>query len=76
MKCDTKDRHVLAAAARNSANQIVTMILRDFPDHALEPYGIEAAPPVQVQQWCFGPTTRGYLAYLEQCSGVTGGLRT
>lgn len=45
MKCDTKDRHVLAAAVRSSANQIVTMNLRDFPEHALEPYSIEAVSP-------------------------------
>jgi len=45
MKCDAKDRHVLAAAIRGSANQIVTMNLRDFPEHALVTYGIEAVSP-------------------------------
>ena len=45
MKCDAKDRHVLAAAVHSSANQIVTMNLRDFPEHALAPYDIEAVSP-------------------------------
>ena len=42
---DPKDRHVLAAAIVGQAEVIVTRNLRDFPDAALEPYGIEAQHP-------------------------------
>lgn len=37
-----KDRHVLAAAVVANADVIVTENLRDFPEYALEPYGIKA----------------------------------
>lgn len=40
-----KDRHVLAAAVRGQAAVIVTSNLTDFPEDALEPYGIEAQHP-------------------------------
>jgi hypothetical protein len=36
---------VLAAAIRGRADVIVTINLRDFPDEALEPFGIEAQHP-------------------------------
>jgi predicted nucleic acid-binding protein len=39
---DPDDRHVLATAIRTSAEHIVTENLRDFPDVALEPFGITA----------------------------------
>ena len=42
---DPNDRHVLAAAIVGHADVIVTRNLRDFPDEALEPYGIEAQHP-------------------------------
>jgi PIN domain len=42
---DPDDRHVLAAAIRAGAQSIVTANLRDFPHHALAPYGIEALSP-------------------------------
>ncbi|CCF84223.1 PIN domain-containing protein [Nitrolancea hollandica] len=40
-----KDRHILAAAVVAGAQVIVTMNLKDFPDHALAPFGIEAQSP-------------------------------
>lgn len=42
---DENDRHVLAAAIRSGAQAIVTYNLRDFPEHVLEPFGIEAKHP-------------------------------
>jgi hypothetical protein len=40
-----KDRHVLAAAMQAAARTIVTVNLRDFPQHLLAPYGVEAQSP-------------------------------
>jgi predicted nucleic acid-binding protein len=42
---DSNDRHVLAAAVVSGADMIVTYNLRDFPEAALAPYGIEATHP-------------------------------
>lgn len=42
---DPDDRHVLAAAIKSGAQLIITFNLRDFPQTALEPYGIEAVHP-------------------------------
>lgn len=42
---DPNDRHALAAAIRCHAQVIVTFNLDDFPQAALEPFGIEAKHP-------------------------------
>ena len=42
---DEDDRHVVAAAIAASADVIVTYNLKDFPDDALEPYGLQAIHP-------------------------------
>ena len=42
---DPNDRHVFAAAIQAKASVIVTFNLSDFPQSALEPYGIEALTP-------------------------------
>jgi hypothetical protein len=42
---DSDDRHVLAAAIHCGAQEIVTFNRRDFPEHALRPYGIRAVHP-------------------------------
>lgn len=41
MKCEPKDRHVLAAAVVRHVGVIVTRNIKDFPSEALEPYRIE-----------------------------------
>jgi predicted nucleic acid-binding protein len=43
--CDPKDRHVLAAAIAASATTIVTGNLKDFPDDACWPHGVDADHP-------------------------------
>lgn len=45
MPVNEKDRHVLAAAVAFKAQIIVTQNLRDFPDHLLNPFQIEAQSP-------------------------------
>ncbi len=42
---DPGDRHVLAAAIVGCANVIVTRNLKDFPEDAVAPYGIEVQHP-------------------------------
>src|SRR6185295_138882 len=42
---DPNDRHVLAAAIHCSAEFVVTLNLKDFPDDLLKPYRIEAKSP-------------------------------
>jgi predicted nucleic acid-binding protein len=42
---DPDDRHVLAAAITGRCDVIVTQNLKDFPDYALTPFGIEAQHP-------------------------------
>ena len=45
LKCDPKDRHVLAAAIAGGAEAIVTFNVKDFPEEAIAPYGIQVVGP-------------------------------
>jgi predicted nucleic acid-binding protein len=47
MTNDEKDRHVLAAAVASNSQIIVTSNIRDFPEAALSPFGIEVQTPDQ-----------------------------
>lgn len=50
---DPDDVHVLAAAIRCGASVIVTFNLRDFPEHLLASYGIEAQHPDEFVNYLF-----------------------
>jgi predicted nucleic acid-binding protein len=45
LACDTKDRHVLAAAVHAGADTLVTFNLKDFPDACTAGHGIEVVHP-------------------------------
>ena len=45
MTCDSKDRHVLAAAARSNAAAIATFNLVDFPGPSVDPYEVDVIHP-------------------------------
>lgn len=45
LKNHEKDRHVLAAAIHSDSSLILTFNLKDFPNHALEPWKVEACHP-------------------------------
>lgn len=42
---DPNDRHVVAAAIRAGAQAIITFNIKDFPESALNPFGLEAKHP-------------------------------
>lgn len=45
MTNDEKDRHVLAASVHGKAEVVLTFNLKDFPDEALAPWGVQARHP-------------------------------
>lgn len=71
LSCDPKDRHVLAAAIRGGAEQIVTFDLDDFPNAALAPHDIEAIHPDEFFQNVLDLDSRLVLQVLiEQASNL------
>lgn len=45
LRCDPKDRHVLAAAIHAQADTLVTFNLKDFPAESASPHGIRIVDP-------------------------------
>jgi len=45
MTCDSKDRHVLAAAVRAKAEVLVTFNVRDFPPESVASHDLEIVHP-------------------------------
>ena len=45
IRCDPKDKHILAAAVRGGADTVLTYNLKDFPGEAGAPYGIGICHP-------------------------------
>jgi len=66
MRCDPKDRHVLAAAVRGGADTVVTFNLKDFPDEAGAPYGIGTCHPDSFLVQLLGEHTDTVVATLER----------
>lgn len=66
MRCDPKDRHVLAAAVRGGADMVVTFNLNDFPDEAGAPYGIGICHPDSFLVQVLGEHVDTVVATLER----------
>lgn len=54
MTNDPKDRHVLAAAVVSQAQAVITTNLKDFPESASLPYGIEILHPDEFLMVLYG----------------------
>jgi predicted nucleic acid-binding protein len=66
MTNDEKDRHVLAVAVVSKSQVIVTSNIRDFPEAALNPFGIEAQTPDQFLTHLFYLNPQGMVELLTQ----------
>jgi len=60
-----KDRHVLAAAIAGRANTIVTANTKDFPDHSVQPHGIQVATPDEFLITCLEDNPESVLTCLQ-----------
>jgi hypothetical protein len=63
---DADDRHVLAAAIHCEAQILVTANLRDFPEAALKPRGIEAQHPDAFILCLFNASPEGVINALRE----------
>lgn len=69
MTCDTKDRHVLAAAVAAGADLLVTTNLKDFPEASYEKYGLEVIHPETLLSTLFNHDEEGCTEALHQDAG-------
>lgn len=72
MMNDSKDRHVLAAAVRASANVIVTYNLKDFPHSSLMQHSIRAQGPSTFLQTLYGTAPAMVIQTLEDQAAAIG----
>jgi predicted nucleic acid-binding protein len=70
MKNNTKDRHVLAAAVRASAQVIVTADARGFPESVLGPLGIVAQKPDDFLKDLLGFDSRAMLDVIRNMAAA------
>lgn len=72
MTNDVKDRHVLAIAVISKSQVIVTSNIQDFPNTALDPFGIEAQTPDEFLTHLFDLNPQSLVTILiEQAGDLT-----
>lgn len=69
---DPKDQHVLAAAIHGRAEVILTFNLKDFPEEALEPWGIKAKHPQEYLQTLYEIDDRQVVARVSEIAAERG----
>ncbi len=69
MTCDTKDRHVLAAAVAGGADTLVTFNLKDFPEESTARHGIDVVHPDSFLTQLLVEDTERVLAALDGAAG-------
>ncbi len=70
LTCDSKDRHVLAAAIRSQCQDLVTFNLKDFPKSSTEPHGVNVIHPDAFLKRQLEADPRGVVDVLEQQAAV------
>jgi predicted nucleic acid-binding protein len=69
MTNDPKDRHVLAAAVKSGARELVTFNLKDFPPQSTRPHGVRIVHPDDFLRSQLSSNPRGVLKALEEQVG-------
>lgn len=69
MICDTKDRHVLAAAVAAGADLLVTANIKDFPESSYQAYGLEVIRPEALLSRLFNHDEDGCIKALHRDAG-------
>jgi predicted nucleic acid-binding protein len=70
MTNDPKDRHVLAAAVASQAQAVITTNLKDFPETASAPYGIEVLHPDEFLIVLYGLDPRLAVGIITEQAGA------
>lgn len=69
MTCDTKDRHVLAAAVAAGADLLVTANIKDFPESSYQAYALEVIHPEALLSRLFNQDEEGCIEALQRDAG-------